>query len=175
MVTKQLLAKIVFVIIGLVAFGPLAYSESNHGKQTDNVVYDFGHLFMTLLFESVAVDVGLIALLMLNLLPNEWFSQGQQKMRMVSKQLLANIIFVIIGLVAFGPRLYSKLNNVKDTGNVFTDLALETAHDAKMNLLSLAYGRLAMVTGLIALLILNLLPTTWFAQENAQVKSMKTI
>lgn len=87
---------------------------------------------------------------------------------MFTKDLIIKIVGALAALYAFAPLIYSRFDNVKNTGNDLTDAAAEGVHDFAMVFLTFYTGIRAIVAYIVLRIIISLIPESVFAEKAAR-------
>ena len=85
----------------------------------------------------------------------------------LTKELLRQIVGALALCYAVYPFVYSRFNNVADTGNKAVDDAAEGFHDAGMTLVTFITTVYAILALLLGFLAIYLLPDSMFAEKVA--------
>lgn len=80
----------------------------------------------------------------------------------IEKKTLIKVIGSLATLYAFAPIIYSKFDNVANTGNKTADDFAETVHDGAMTFFTIFTAMRALVLYLIARAVIYLLPSSVF-------------
>lgn len=87
---------------------------------------------------------------------------------MISKTDLIKIVGAITLVVAVSPFLYTRLDNVKNTGNKAFDTAAEFTHDVAVNLMSFIVVARAIGFFITFLIVLRFIPNSVFKEKEVK-------